>query len=146
MEVLFTCDSLTQRVKSIYNISGDAQDKVSPIKRLTIPRLELCGPDDVLARLLYKVKEILHIPLSAWTDSTIVLSWLRGNPRRFKTYVGNRVSDIVDKIPPERWNHVVSSDNPADCTSRGIFPSEQPSLVDWPSLVISGTVPVAKAG
>ena len=103
-----------------------SKTKVSPIKRLTIPRLELCGAE-VLARLLYNVKEILHIPLSevfAWTDSTIVLSWLRGNPRRFKTYVGNRVSEIVDKIPPERWNHVVSGDNPADCASRGIFPSE----------------------
>ena len=52
-----------------------SKTKVSPIKRLTIPRLELCGAE-VLARLLYKVKEILHIPLSevfAWTDSTIVL-------------------------------------------------------------------------
>jgi transposase InsO family protein len=103
-----------------------SKTKVSPIKRLTIPRLELCGAE-VLARLLHSVKETLHIPLSdihAWTDSTIVLSWLRGNPRRFKTYVGNRVSEIVDKIPPERWKHVVSGDNPADCASRGIFPSE----------------------
>ena len=29
----------------------------------------------------------------------IVLNWLVGNPRRFKTYVGNRVSAIIDLIP-----------------------------------------------
>ena len=60
----------------------------------------------------------------AWTDSTIVLNWLVGNPRRFKTYVGNRVSAIIDLIPPERWNHVPRIENPADCASRGLFPSE----------------------
>lgn len=103
-----------------------SKTKVSPIKRLSIPRLELCGAQ-LVARLLYHVKEVLQVPLSetyAWTDSTIVLSWLSGSPRRFKTYVGNRVSEIIDRIPPERWNHVVSADNPADCASRGVLPSQ----------------------
>ena len=103
-----------------------SKTKVSPIKRLSIPQLELCGAQ-VLARLLQHVKEVLQLPLSdvfAWTDSTIVLSWLTGNPRRFKTYVGNRVSSIVDQIPPDRWNHVLGIENPADCASRGVSPSE----------------------
>ena len=41
-----------------------------------------------------------------------------------KTYVGNRVSHTVELIPPDRWNHVVGTDKPADCASRGLFPSE----------------------
>ncbi len=49
---------------------------------------------------------------------------MNGNPRRFKTYVGNRISCIVDLIPPEQWRHVRGIENPADCSSRGIFPSE----------------------
>lgn len=53
-----------------------------------------------------------------------MLSWLAGNPRRFKTFVGNRVSEIVDHLPPECWRHVASEENPADCASRGIFPAE----------------------
>ena len=102
-----------------------SKTKVCPIKRLSIPRLELCGAQ-VLARLLHHVKGIFQVPMTevyAWTDSTIVLSWLSGSPRRFKTYVGNRVSEIIDRIPPDRWSHVVSADNPADCASRGVLPS-----------------------
>ena len=44
--------------------------------------------------------------------------------RRFKTYVGNRVSSIVEQFPPKRWNHVIGVENPADCASCGILPFE----------------------
>ena len=53
-----------------------------------------------------------------------MLSWLVGNPRRFKTYVGNQVSDIVDCIPPDHWKHVNGVENHADCGSRGLLPKE----------------------
>lgn len=117
---------LVDSVGGIHTSLVISKTRVSPIKRLSIPRLELCGAE-VLSRLLRHAKEVLHIPMSdvyAWTDSMIVLSWLTGNPRRFKTYVGNRVSSVVDQIPPDRWNHVVGSENPADCASRGLLPSE----------------------
>ncbi len=103
-----------------------AKTRVAPIKRLTIPRLELCGVH-VLTKLLDHLKSLFQIPLCdiyAWSDSTVVLNWLEGNPRRFKTYVGNRVSDIVACIPQSRWGHVKGLENPADCGSRGLFPSE----------------------
>ena len=61
-----------------------SKTKVSPTKRLSIPRLELCGAQ-VLARLMQHLQEVLQLSMSdvyAWTDSTIVLSWLAGVLRR----------------------------------------------------------------
>ena len=104
---------------AVYTSLIASNTKVAPIKRLTILRLELCGAH----LLLEHVQTTLKIPIEqvfAWTDSTIVIHWLDGNPRRFKTYVGNRVSFIVDHIPPSRWNHVSGEQNPADCASRGL--------------------------
>ena len=73
----------TKRVHTSLVIS---KTKVSPIKRLIIPRLELCGAQ-TLTRLLQRTMKILKIPVKsvfAWTDSTVVLGWLSGNPRRLR--------------------------------------------------------------
>ena len=69
------------------------KNKNLPPKKLTIPKLELCGAK-ILTKLLITVKNVLGIPskdIHAWTDSSIVLSWLDGNPRDFKPFVSNRV-------------------------------------------------------
>ena len=35
-----------------------------------------------------------------------------------------QVSQIMDLIAPDRWSHVSGFKNPANCASRGLFPSE----------------------
>ena len=67
---------ITDSEGDVYVYLVSSKTKVAPIKRLTIPRLELCGAH-VLAQLLHHVKEVFGIPLSmvhAWTDSTIVVN------------------------------------------------------------------------
>ena len=89
-------------------------------------RLELNGAL-TLAQLLSRCKDVLKVPVNsmrAWTDSTIVLSWIQGNPHRFKVYVENRVAQTIELTPASCWEHVVSEENPADCASCGILPSE----------------------
>lgn len=105
-----------------------SKTKLAPIKQLTIPRLEL-NAAMLLARWLGRIKRVLdpHLKIVGtygWTDSTIVLSWLTVPHTSFKAYVSNRIHQIHTIVPDCQWNHIESINNPADCASRGVMPSE----------------------
>ncbi|CAG9093618.1 unnamed protein product [Plutella xylostella] len=104
-----------------------AKTKVAPIeKEVSIPRLELCAAL-FATKLAFEVSQVMKIPkenIRAWTDSTVVLAWLRGLPNRWNTFVSNRVSEILTILDVEQWSHVSTLCNPADCSSRGLEPSE----------------------
>ncbi len=94
--------------------------RVSPLKPLTTPRAELVAAY-LLAKLLSYISDLLNISdLFAWTDSSIVLCWLRKLPSTLNTFVAHRVSAIQDLIPISKWHHVSTSHNPADLLSRGL--------------------------
>lgn len=69
--------------------------------------------------------------LHAWTDSMVVLSWLKSHPSRWKVFVANRVSEIISYLDSHHWSHVTTKHNPADAASRGQRQSELVENLMW---------------
>ena len=109
-----------------------SKTKLSPIKQISIPRLELCA-----AHLLARVISHFHscIPnvtnVELFSDSTTVLAWIKSNPKKWSTFVGNRIGHIRDLCPRFRWSYIQSKENPSDLASRGCYPSQITSSNLW---------------
>jgi len=75
-----------------------------------------------LAKLYETVRKALKERIEGvklWSDSTIVLGWIRTCPSTLKTFVANRVSQIQTLGLQDDWNYVPSAENPADILSKG---------------------------
>ncbi|XP_068716993.1 uncharacterized protein [Montipora capricornis] len=98
------------------------KSRLSPLKQLTIPRLELSAAV-VATRLDRMVSKEIGIPVDQsifWTDSTCVLGYIANKDKRFHTFVANRVAAIHEVTSPPQWKHVGTKQNPADDASRGL--------------------------
>ncbi|XP_060870209.1 uncharacterized protein LOC132944717 [Metopolophium dirhodum] len=105
-----------------------SKTKMAPMKTVSIPRLELCA-SVLLARWMARILKMFDGKLTinglyAWSDSQVALAWLMNSHVSFKVFISNRVHQVRQLIPSCRWLYVRSSENPADCASRGILPSE----------------------
>ncbi len=92
------------------------KSRVAPLKKVTIPRMELTA-----ATVAVKVDAMLRRELQLridesifWTDSTTVLSYIKSEVACFHTFVANRVQVIREGSSPSQWRYVNTGQNPAD--------------------------------
>lgn len=70
--------------------------RLAPRRELTLPRLELTAAM-IGARMGDYIRKQIQVPvkdLHFWTDAMVALHWLKGDGKRWRAYVGNRVSEI----------------------------------------------------
>ena len=115
---------LTLRDGSVMTPLVMSRGRVAPLKQVSLPRLELLA-SLLAARLLRFVCRALKLPTETryrcWTDSMVVLGWIKGDPSRWKQFVKNRVSEIHSLTDPALWSHCPGQDNPADLITRGVY-------------------------
>jgi len=93
---------------------------VSPLKQLTIPRLELLAAT-IGVRIAVSVKKEIergNPSLFFWSDSSTVIAWIQREDS-WGVFVWNRIQEIRSLTTREAWRHVPGAMNPADLPSRG---------------------------
>ena len=110
-----------------------AKSRVAPIKYTSIPRLELAAAvlSTKMSAIIRKELQYEDLVEYYWTDSQVVLGYLRNTHKRFKVFVANRVQQIREHTDVSQWNYVPSKMNPADCASRGLTGSNKKHLHLW---------------
>ena len=116
---------------------------VAPLKKKSIPRLELLG---CLARVRMYVTCVKALEFTKaqdwerffWINLSTVLSWIRTPPREFRPFVSARMAEIQETIEADQIRYIKSNNNPADALTRGIHLnhlmkwSEGPSFLELP--------------
>ena len=98
------------------------ETKVTPLKVLSIPCLELIGCV-LLAKLMKEIKEAIRSSILiddtyCWTDSDVVLCRIKGKEKCWKPCVESRVVSVRGIVRRERWNHVAGAVNTAGIPMR----------------------------
>ena len=107
--------------------------RVTPLKPVTVPRLELTAAVVAVRMSLLIEKELdienaIHV---FWSDSKVVLAYIANDATRFHTFVANRVQFIRNHSEPDQWNHIPTAQNPADIASRGCTADEIQENMLW---------------
>jgi len=93
------------------------QSKVAPAQTTSIPHLELCAAvlasqavDKIVKEIDMEINEITF-----YTDSRVVLGYIRNESQRFYVYVANHVQTIRKISKPKQWKYI---DTAADLSKR----------------------------
>ena len=95
--------------------------RVAPMKRTAIPNLELQAAVNGIRMAQFIVEESDYsiCNQSFWSDSTIVLYWLRTPQVRNKTFLAHRLAEILHICNPHGWKYVLTKQNPANDGTQG---------------------------
>uniref|UniRef100_A0AC34G9R8 Reverse transcriptase domain-containing protein n=1 Tax=Panagrolaimus sp. ES5 TaxID=591445 RepID=A0AC34G9R8_9BILA len=107
-------DSEAQKVEFLI-----CKTKVTPLKPMSIPRLELSAAllgSKLINHVEKTLPKLIVCKKFLWTDSSAVFYWIQSE-KQLKTFVKNRVNAI--KEADVNIRHVPTKDNPADLASRG---------------------------
>lgn len=110
-----------------------ANSKLAPRSGITIPRLELCAAVEAAKSVAALLPEFRYPPeFTRWyTDSGIVLGYLRSVGRRFSVYVTNRIALIHRLTNIDDWRFIPTELNPADKASRPATFAELSRSPSW---------------
>ncbi|KRZ70888.1 hypothetical protein T10_5731 [Trichinella papuae] len=98
--------------KDVRFVIGKTQ--IAPVKQLSLPRLELMA-----ALLAARLKAFDRS--TCWSDRNISLSWIKGDPCRWKPFAANRVRDILYLMERSQWLHCLT------------LPSSSAAVASWRS-------------
>ncbi|XP_033111440.1 uncharacterized protein LOC117112461 [Anneissia japonica] len=109
------------------------KSRVTPLKKVTIPRLELTAAT-VAVRTDKLIKSELEIPIHIskfWTDSLTVIKYIRNFTSRFNTFVASRLSVIHEATQIQQWRYVSTDENPTDDASRSLTSTKLKGNSRW---------------
>ena len=115
------CTVVYLRIETTFGIRVSllvSKTKVTPLKKLSMPRLELLSCV-LLSKLLNEVlsivtKRICVNNICCWSDSEVALCWIKDKEKSWRPWIENRVVNVRKMVDRDRWLHVEGVHNPAD--------------------------------
>lgn len=128
---MYGASSLTKVFKHIYSIPNLAWLLLE-----RFPFQDWNCDAELLAKLMDKVKHALGIDIKKccyWTDSSIVLHWIKTTTccnKKLPVFVVHRVGEIQELSAVDSWNQRKQR-KPSDLVSRGVHPKELANSQLW---------------